>query len=522
MSLRAVGGTVSIGGGLLRMNTTAAPEVTASEVKARAQKGVLVLAARTLASQGLRVVSALCLSRLLFPDDYGLFGIVNYAATLGIFLGDLGLSAALVHQSHEPTPEETSTIFWGHQMLTTLVAAGVALMAPQLVEGYALGAQALPMVYALVAGLYFFSLRIIPVMALERKLAFPVIARAELIENLAQVATTISLAALGCGAWSLVGGGLVRGAVGLVCIWMASPWRPRFTFHLSIIKRLMGLGLGFQLPPLVGALTAGWVPLVVGRYLGKDAVGLVNWAWALASTPMMLSAILNRVAFPAYCRLQDDPVGFADYLRTSLRRLSAALCLIIPMVVFAVPVAVPLFFGQRWVPAVPLVQWFSVECILITLNGLLATAQNAGGRPYERLAVTIATGVSKWALGTWLIHRFGLLGVGPLGSIICLGELAVTAWLVTRLNPALRGVGVQVVEPVVTVGLLLLGSVLSAPYIVREGLWSQALVGAALFAALFLLRERLPGPVPLVAELRTIFALVRARLPGGAPRESSP
>jgi PST family polysaccharide transporter len=504
------------------MNATAAPEVTASEVKDRARRGVLVLAARTLASQGLRVVSALCLSRLLFPDDYGLFGIVAYAATLGAYLGDLGLSAALVRQSREPTAEETSTIFWGHQALTAVVATLVILLAPQLVEGYALGTQALPMIHVMAGGLFFSSLRIIPLMALERRLAFSVIARAELIENVAQVITTISLAALGFGAWSLVAGGLVRGAVGLVCIWHASPWRPRFLFHGTVMRRLLGLGLAYQLPPLVAAFTAGWVPLVVGRFLGKDAVGFVNWAWALASTPMMLSAILNRVAFPTYCRLQDDPVGFADYLRTSLRRLSATLCLLIPLAVFAVPVAVPLLFGERWVPAVPLVQWFSMECILATLIGLLATAQNAGPRPWERLAVTVGVGVSKWALGTWLIHRFGLMGIGPLGVTVGLGELWVTAWLVTRINPALLGLVAEVVEPFITVGLLLLGASLAVPYVVREGLWSQALAGVALFSGLFLLRERLPGPVPLVAELRTILGLVRARLAGARPRESSP
>jgi PST family polysaccharide transporter len=504
------------------MNATAAPEVTTAEVKARAQRGVLVLAARTLASQGLRVVSALCLSRLLFPDDYGLFGIVSYAATLGAYLGDLGLSAALVRQPREPTPEETSTLFWGHQALTAVVIAVVIALAPRLVEGYALGAQALPMVYAMALGLFFFSLRIIPAMSLERQLAFPAIARAELIENLAQVATTITLAALGFGAWSLAIGGLVRGAVGLVCIWSASPWRPRLTFHGAIIRRLLGVGLAFQLPPLVAALTVGWIPLVVGRVLGQDAVGLVNWAWALASTPMMISAILNRVAFPAYCRLQDDPVGFADYLRTSLRRLSATLCLLIPLAVLAVPVAVPLLFGERWSAAIPLVQWFSVECILITLIGLLATAQNAGERPWDRLAVTVGVGVSKWALGTWLIHRFGLAGVGPLGIIVGLGELWITAWLVTRLNPALRGLVREVVEPFVSVGLLLLGASVAASYFVREGMWLQALLGAALFCGLFLVRERLPWPRPLVAELRAIVGLVRARLTRAAPRESSP
>ncbi len=494
------------------MDATAAPQLSTDEVKARAGRGVTVLVARTVVSLVLRVLSALCLSRLLFPGDYGLFGIVAYATSLGAFLGDLGLSAALVHQSHEPSEDEMSTIFWCHQALTAGIVATIIVLAPSLVEGYALGAQALPMVYAMAGGLFFSSLRIMPLMALERRLAFPLIARAELIENVAQVAATLSLAALGCGAWSLVGGGLVRGVVGLVCLWWASPWRPRGTFRFSVVRGLLGFGLAFQLPALVATLAMGWIPLVVGRVLGKDAVGFVNWASALAATPMMLSAILNRVAFPAYCRLQDDPVGFAGYLRTSLRRLTAAFCLFIPLTVFAVPVAVPLFFGERWVPAVPLVQWFSMEAILTTLIGLLATAQNAGGRPWERFAVTLGLGVLRWSLGGFIIQHYGLAGIGPLGIFASLCELWITAWLVARLNPALKGLVAQVVEPFVTVGLVLLGLCVALPRWVPQGPWAQAFTGTVLFLLLFMVRERIPGPLPLVAELRVIANLLRTML----------
>lgn len=493
------------------MNATAASEVTTGEVKARALKGIFVLAARTVASQGLRVVSALFLSRLLFPADYGLFGIVAYASSLGVFLGDLGLSAALVRQPHEPTKDETFTIFWAHQALTAIIVAAVCALAPALTRGYALGDAAVPMVWAMALGLFLSSLRVIPLMALERQLAFPVIARAELVENLAQVASTIALASLGLGAWSLVLGGLVRGVVGLGCIWWASPWRPAGTFRPEVLKRLLGFGLAFQLPPLVAAVVAGWVPLVVGHILGKEAVGLVNWAWALASTPMVLSVVLNRVAFPAYCRLQEDPAGFADYLRTSLRRLSAVLLLAIPAVVLVVPVVVPLFFGERWAPAVPLVQWFSLETLLVTLTGLLATAQNAGGRPWERLVVVVGVGVAKWGVGTWAIQRFGLAGIGPVGVAVGLAELWVTAALVARLNPALRGLVKQVVEPLVTVGLLLAGACAAALALAGEGVWARALVGGGLFAALVLAREWLPGLLPVLGELRNILEFVRAR-----------
>ena len=112
--------------------------------------------------------------------------------------------------------------------------------------------------------------------------------------------------------------------------------------------------------------------------------------------------------------------------------------------------------------------------------------------------------------------------MGPLGVIVGLGELWVTAWLVSRLNPALTGIVTEVVEPFVTVGLLLLGTCLAAAYAFREGLWAQALLGGVLFSGLFLLRERLPGRVPLVSELRTIVGLVRARRRGVAPEGAAP
>jgi len=493
------------------MNATAAPEVSAGEVKSRALKGMVVLIARTLASQGLRVVSALALSRLLFPADYGLFGIVAYAASLGVFLGDLGLSAALVRQPHEPTRDETFTIFWCHQALTALIVAAVCALAPRLTEGYALGTEAVPMVWVMALTLFLSSLRVIPLMALERALAFPAIARAELVENVAQVACTIGLAALGCGAWALVMGSVVRGVVGLGCIWWASPWRPVGAFRLDVLRRLVGFGLAFQLPPLVAALVAGWVPLMVGAVLGKEAVGLVNWAWALASTSMILSAVLNRVAFPAYCRLQEDPVGFAAYLKTSLRRLSAGLLAAIPLGVLGMPVLVPLFFGARWAPAVPLVQWFCLECLVVTLTGLLATAQNAGGRPWERLVVVVGVGAAKWGLGTWVLYRFGLEGIGPVGLGLALVEIWVTAWRVARLNPALRGLVFQVVEPLLSVGVLLGVASGGARMLVPEDAWLRWGAGGALFLLLVLAREWIPGLRSLLGELRDILAFVRER-----------
>lgn len=494
------------------MSTQTGPtELAAHEVKARAVRSVLALTVRTFASQGLRIVSTFFLARLLFPADYGVFGIVAFFTSLGAFLGDLGLSAALVRQPQEPSRDETYTVFWCHQAFTAVLVLLIMGASPFIVGGYELGASGVPMVCAMAASLFLSSLRVIPMMMLERKLLFPAIARAELAEGLVQTAVTLTLAALHMGPWALVAGTLARGLAGLVFIWAASPWRPSGTFQRGVLKRLLSFGAFYQLNGLIPAIFSGWVPLVVGQLLGKEAVGLVGWSWALASTPLMLSSILHRVAFPAYSRMQQDAAGLAEYLRVTTRRISAVLCLGVPFAVIAVPPLIPLFFGERWAPAAPLVQWYTLECTLQAVNGLLASQQNASGHSLERLYVTTVSSILRALLGTLAVLHLGIVGIGMMGVAMTLTELWLTSWMVARRNAHLTGLEAQVMEPFVTVGALLALSLGLSRLVQAQGEGVQALVATGVLAVGVLVRERLPRGLPLLGELRAVIAHVRAR-----------
>ncbi|CAM3293953.1 oligosaccharide flippase family protein [Corallococcus sp. ZKHCc1 1396] len=492
--------------------STSAPELGTSDVKVRAQRSIVALGLRTLGSLGLRVVSSLALSRLLFPGDYGAFAIVAFTAAMGAYLGDLGLSASLVRQQHEPTEDEISTAFWSHQAFTVAIVAVLLGLAPMLAGAYELGPTGPLMVSAVALGLFFHSLRVIPIMMLERNLHFPAIARAELVESVAQTAATIGLAALHLGPWALIGGGLVRGAVGLGMLWAAASWRPRGSVRWAIVKRLLGFGIWFQLTGIVPAILNGWVPLVVGRMEGKDAVGLVNWAWALASVPLALSGVLNRVAYPAYSRMQQDAEGLAEYLRTSIRRISAVLCIIVPFGVIALPFLIPTLFGERWSPASALVQWFMLEGAMQAVHGLLNSQQYASGHARERVYVLIGSSLLRCGLGALAVLHWGIVGIGVTTTAITLTELCLSAWLVARRNPHLSGLEFQVMEPFLTVGALLAFAVgLSRFAMGQHGLLVQALVGTGMLAVLVLARERSRRGLSLVGEVRAVVAHVRGR-----------
>jgi len=238
---------------------------------------------------------------------------------------------------------------------------------------------------------------------------------------------------------------------------------------------------------------------------------LVGWATNIASVPMMLSGVLNRVAFPAYSRLQSDPEALGRYLGASIRRISAVFSLVIPLVVIACPVAIPALFHARWVPAIPLVQWFSLECIIVTLTGLLASTQNAMGYSSERLIVTVIVGSLRWGFGYLAVRSFGLLGIGPTMFLLSLTEMVASAVLVMRRNSGCSRIMQETLTPLLAVGAMLTVALGLGWTISHHNVLIQTLIALLVFAGLLALREVITGGRVLNTELRAIYGMLRPR-----------
>lgn len=499
-------------------NSSSNSRLDTQDMKSRAVSGFKALGLRSMISLLLRVVSSLALARLLFPDDLGLFGVAAFVTGLAAYFGDVGLAAGLVRQDHAPTEDETTTVFWSQQALTALIVVGMIAAMPLLMAIYNLTEASRLLLMTMTLGMFLSSLRIVPMLALERAMRFDLIARCEMIENVAQTAATIIMAALGMGAWALALGGIVRGVVGLVCIWSLSPWRPRGQFRRDVVVRLARFGIPFQLSAIVPAFMAGWLPLAVSRYLGLTSLGLITWASSIASVPMMLMSIIGKIAFPAYSRLQSDPEESGRILMASLRRLNAALSIVIPALVIFMPVIVPVVYGKRWEGAIFLVQWLLVEIHILILSTTLAQMQSASGRPGERLAVVTGFGLVRWGLGFVAVRQFGLMGVGPVLVAVSLGEAIVTAVLMRRAIPGCETILRDVFAPMVTVGVFL-AVALGAGYLVAPDASlshevMRSLMAAVTFAALMLARELQSQSRPLWTELRATYAMLQSKPKG--------
>jgi O-antigen/teichoic acid export membrane protein len=150
---------------------------------------------------------------------------------------------------------------------------------------------------------------------------------------------------------------------------------------------------------------------LIGRFLGTEALGYYTLAYNLIRVPATyLSPWINTVAFPSFARLQNQADAMRKGYFDILRYLSALLVPIMGGLFIVAPVLVPMFYGEKWIPSVPVIQIF---CILGFIMSLIDSTDNllyAKGKTEIGFGLSVFS-VLGYSLCNWIGLRWGIVGV---------------------------------------------------------------------------------------------------------------
>ncbi|HTG04542.1 MAG TPA: oligosaccharide flippase family protein, partial [Bradyrhizobium sp.] len=134
---------------------------------------------------------------------------------------------------------------------------------------------------------------------------------------------------------------------------------------------------------------------LIGRFLGSQDLGYYDLAYRLMLYPLQgISAVIRRVMFPLYSRMQDDSGQFGwTYLKVASAIALISFPLMLGLTALAGPFVLTLF-GPAWAPVIPLL------LILAPLGALQSIVTTAGD-------IFTAKGRTDWAL--WWTIGAGLL-----------------------------------------------------------------------------------------------------------------
>ncbi len=393
----------------------------------RSVQGVLSFASRSLFIQLVNIISMLILAAYLNESAFGVFYIVSAVIAFLMYFSDIGLAAALIQKKEEITDDDLRTTFTIQQILVVSLVV-IALSSSSLVAWfYHLDTLGLWLFQALVIAFFLSSLKTIPSIILERKLEFSRLVIPQIAETIVYNAIVVILAIRGWNVLSFAIAILARGAVGLIVIYIISPWKPSIGISKQSAKRLLSFGFPFQLNSVLALLKDDMLIIYLGSVLTRGEMGLIGFSQKIAYTPLRFAMDnVIRITFPSFSRLQGNLYA----LKTAIEKTLFIIIAITGPMLFGLVVLSPYLVNvipkySRWEPALLSLVFFAGNALLSSISTPLTNFLNAIGKVQTTLKL-----MTFWLMATWVttllaVKFFGYNGVAIASFIVSLSVLLV-------------------------------------------------------------------------------------------------
>jgi lipopolysaccharide exporter len=338
-----------------------------SSITARLIKGSMWLSLSRAIVNGLAMLSTFVLAWYLSPADFGLVALATTMLLIVSTVTELSLTQALIRHK-APTDSHFSaawTLNATRGLVLCLFFAACAWPASLLYDDPRL----FEVMVALGFGMLMVGLNNPRLVMLQRELIFWQDFVLSVSQKLAGFLAAVAVAMIYHSYWALVVGTLVSHATGLVTSYLVLPFRPRITF--KHIREFFSFSAWLTASQVVNTLNLRFDYLLVGKVLGGTALGYYTVGSNLARMPTREAiAPLTQTIYPSFAGIGDDPARLAAaYQRVQALVSAVAMPAGIGVALIADPL-VRLALGEKWAPAIFIIQALASVYALQTLGSL--------------------------------------------------------------------------------------------------------------------------------------------------------
>jgi len=447
-----------------------------ASLRHRTISGIFWSLLQNLGGGGISFIVTIILARILTPEMFGLIGMLAIFIQVSHTLVVAGFNQALI-QKKNVDEDEFSSVFWLNLSLSVLIYAILFFLAPFIADFYhhpilTKLTRVVSLVFIVNAFSYVQEAR------LRKEMQF----RALTIIHIPSIAiagvTSVIMAVLGCGVWSIIAMELVSRFAYAIQIWIYSRWKPLFVFDREKTKKLFSFGGKLMLSDLLNSVYQNIYLVIIGKFFPLGSVGYYQTAGKVVKTPSTtLSNALTSVVFPAFSSVQEDKKKLKEGYKKIVEQVLFWIC---PVFILSAVLGVPLFrfvFGEKWLPSVPFFRLLCISGIVYPLNSYNLTIVNVKGRSDISLNLEI---VKK------IITSVGILVALPFGIWALVTFQAINSVFACFLNSYFSGrfIAYPIIEqlkdilPIIGISLISGATVFFVDYLlVGFPDWIRLLVG---------------------------------------------
>ena len=314
--------------------------LNSEKLKQRAIRGAIFTTLGYGAVQGIRLASNLILTRILFPEAFGLMAIIQVFMQGVAMFSDLGVGASIVQNKRGDDPVFLDTAWTVQVIRGAILFVIIFLISTPISRIYdaSILAYLMPVagISALIGGFTPTKLQ-----TENKHLRLGYLTMIDIFSQVISVAILIGLALWTGSVWALVFGGLSGSFIKLLLVHRYMSGRNNsFCLDRDSLRHLINFGKWIFLGSVVGFFANQSDKLILASYMTKSELGVYSVAFGIASIFWVLHSKINHyIFFPIYSHFKDLN---SSQLRPKIYKARVIMCsFLMP------PVIILILFGDK-------------------------------------------------------------------------------------------------------------------------------------------------------------------------------
>lgn len=326
-----------------------------STVKQETLRGIKWGIIQKCTMQPVQFVYGIILARLITPAEMGILGLTAIFFAIANQLKDCGFGLALIRKQ-DRTDADICTVFWFNIVASLLLSIILFLAAPWFASFFNQPALIqLTRVSALLMFLH--STGSVHWTLYQARRDFKTPAIVSMCTTLVAMPFTIWAAFAGWSYWAPMLQGIISGLLGLITIWIISPWKPKFIFSRQSFHTFFSFGFKILISGILNSLYDNMKSLFIGRMYSPASLGLYNRAWGVAHMPRsVFNGLITSVSYPILATLQHDDNHLWTVYSKYIRSTSIIIFFVSYLLVSLAEPFVQVLYGPNWEACVPYIQ----------------------------------------------------------------------------------------------------------------------------------------------------------------------
>lgn len=361
-------------------------------------------------SRFLSIINVIIITRLLNPEDFGLYSVSMASITMILMFSVTGVDAAIIQKKE--TNEEDLNAAWTIEFIKHLLIGGLiylgAPVAEKIVQIDGVG-QILKVISIAVPLMGFKN---IGILLFRKNLELKKLFWYNLVPQVMSMIFTIYLAFQLKNVWAIVYGYVFQTFLVFLFSYLIHPFRPRLFFNLNRYKELLNFGKWLLFNGLLQTGIKQGIVLMIGRSFGAVNLGYYNRSMAFSVNMFNpLQKLFAKLLFPAFSQLHNNGNTLKHEFCKSLKYTSFITGVIISTGFMFADEFVFYLLGNKWNTIIPILKILYIntffQLIIFPYNMLFISI----GKPEIRSYFTGANLIILLLLFIPFSNWWGLKGV---------------------------------------------------------------------------------------------------------------